>query len=140
MLFKNIFHGACSTAGPLLGRELARLWLPVLGREPLLVTNGSPTGCFLETSFMGLVQLLGLFWGGSSLDYGCQFWDGSQFLQLTDRHQDAFKNIFHGACSTAGSLLGRELARLRLPVLGREPGLGSNGSPTGCFLKAICYN
>ena len=77
MLFKNIFHGACSTTGPLLGRELARLWLLVLGREPLLVTNGLPTGCFLKTSFMGLVQLRGLFWDGSLLDYGCLFWDGS---------------------------------------------------------------
>ena len=40
---------------------------------------------------MGLVQLLGFFWDGSLLDYGCQFWDGSQVLCVTDRQPDAFK-------------------------------------------------
>ena len=38
-LFKHIFHEACSTAWLLLERELARLWLPLLGREPLWVAT-----------------------------------------------------------------------------------------------------
>ena len=46
MPFKNIFHEACATAGRLLGREQARLWLPFLGREPSRATNGSLTECF----------------------------------------------------------------------------------------------
>ena len=29
---------------------------------------------------MGLVQLLGIFWDGSKLDYGCHFWDGGRVL------------------------------------------------------------
>ena len=57
--------------------------------EPSLVTNGSPTGCCLETSFMGSVQQLGLFWDGSKLDYGCHFWDGSHVVPLTGRQPNA---------------------------------------------------
>ena len=59
------------------GRGLARLRLPVLGREPSLVTNGIANRMLL-------------------------------------------KNMFHGASSTAGPLLGRELARLWFPNFSSE--------------------
>ena len=85
------YHFSKRNAGPKLhrivnlkGREGA------LGWKPRLVTNGSPTGCFLKTSFMGLLLLLGLFWDGSLLVYGRQFWEGSQVLWLTDRQPDVF--------------------------------------------------
>ena len=43
-------------------------------------TNGNPYN----------VLLMGLFWDGSEVDYGCHFWDGGHVLQLTDCQPDDF--------------------------------------------------
>ena len=84
-------------------REHARLWWPTLGREPSLVTTGSPTGCFVRTSFMGLVQQLGLFWDGSLLDYGCQFWEKKPSLVTNGSPTGCFlKTSFTGLVQQLG--------------------------------------
>ena len=72
---------------------------------------------------------------GSLLDNGCQFWDGCHVVQLMNRQPNRmfFKSIFHGACSTAGTLLEQQLARLPLPDLGRKPSLETDKSPTHVF-------